>query len=156
LHVSPEQQLVSLVPAHCAPKGEHVPAPPPPPSVSPPQVRTPDSLGMQGWKLQHWSRNWQTCPGWMQHRGSVPSQPVAHFEPPPKQRMMPFESALHTAFLPSQQSWDALTVPLPPQMLPGGLHPPPLSQVWVEPEHWTCCEVGTTVLRLQQASVVSQ
>jgi hypothetical protein len=35
--------------------------------------------------------------------------------------MIPLVSALQTAFFPSQQFWDALTVPLPPQMLPGGL-----------------------------------
>jgi hypothetical protein len=51
------------------------------------------------------------------------------FGQPPKQRMMPFESALQTAFLPSQQFCEALTVPLPPQMLPGGLQLVPLEQV---------------------------
>jgi hypothetical protein len=43
-------------------------------------------------------------------------------EPPPKQRQIWFESCLQTAFLPSQQFWDAFVAPLPPQMLPGGLH----------------------------------
>lgn len=42
--------------------------------------------------------------------------------------MMPAESALQTSFFPSQQFWDALTVPLPPQMFPGGLQAVPLSQ----------------------------
>ncbi len=68
--------------------------------------------------------------------------------------MIPFESALHTAFLPSQQSCEALTVPLPPQMLPGGLHAPPLSHVWLA--HWTACEEGTSPLTLQHEAVESQ
>lgn len=55
------------------------------------------------------------------------------FGHPPKQRMMPFESALQTAFFPSQQFWDAFTVPLPPQMLPGGLQLWPFEQVGGEP-----------------------
>jgi hypothetical protein len=38
---------------------------------------------------------------------------------------MPFESGLQTAFLPSQQFWDAFTAPEPPQMLPGGLQAVP-------------------------------
>lgn len=42
---------------------------------------------------------------------------------------MPLESALQTVFLPSQQFCDAFTVPLPPQMLPGGLQLVPLVQV---------------------------
>ncbi len=42
---------------------------------------------------------------------------------------MPFKSALQTAFFPSQQFCDALTVPLPPQMLPGGLQAVPFEQV---------------------------
>ena len=46
---------------------------------------------------------------------------------PPKQRAMPLESRLHTAFEPSQQFCDALS-PSAPQMLPGGLHPVPWSQ----------------------------
>jgi hypothetical protein len=48
------------------------------------------------------------------------------FGQPPKQRGMPLESCLHTAFLPSQQFWEALT--LRPQMLPGGLQAVPLLQ----------------------------
>jgi hypothetical protein len=44
------------------------------------------------------------------------------FGQPPKQRWIPFESGLQTAFLPSQQFCEALTAPEPPQMLPGGLH----------------------------------
>ncbi len=43
--------------------------------------------------------------------------------------MIPAESALQTSFLPSQQFWEALTVPLPPQMFPGGLQAVPLLQV---------------------------
>jgi hypothetical protein len=58
----------------------------------------------------------------MQHSGSFASQPVGHaVVPPPKHRMIPFESALQTAALPSQQFCDAFTWPWPPQMLPGGL-----------------------------------
>jgi hypothetical protein len=38
---------------------------------------------------------------------------------------MPFESGLQTAFLPSQQFWEALTAPDPPQTLPGGLQEVP-------------------------------
>jgi hypothetical protein len=51
-------------------------------------------------------------------------------EPPPKQRQMWFASCLQTAFLPSQQFCDAFVAPLPPQMLPGGLHDWPFVQVW--------------------------
>jgi hypothetical protein len=43
---------------------------------------------------------------------------------------------------------------LAPQMLPGGLHAPPLSQVCFV--HWTCCEVATSKFTLQHASVESQ
>jgi hypothetical protein len=47
---------------------------------------------------------------------------VGHWvEPPPKQRWMPFESERQTALPPLQQSCGALY----PQMLPGGLQPPP-------------------------------
>ena len=42
---------------------------------------------------------------------------------------MPLESALHTAFFPSQQFCEAFTVPLPPQMLPAGLQLCPFEQV---------------------------
>jgi len=55
----------------------------------------------------------------------------------PKQRMMLFESGLHTTLplpfqFPTQQFWDAFTLrsPLPPQMLPGGLQLWPPVQVW--------------------------
>ncbi len=66
---SPEQQLVSLAPEQAAPNGLHdAPAVAPPP-----QRRTPAASGMHGSKLQHWSRNWQIWPGWMQHCGFVPS-----------------------------------------------------------------------------------
>jgi hypothetical protein len=62
---------------------------------------------------------------------------------------MPFESDLHTSFLPSQQFWDAFTSVLAPQMLPGGLHAPPLSQrlLWQR----TCCPSVTVSLMLQQS-----
>jgi hypothetical protein len=43
--------------------------------------------------------------------------------------MMPLESGLQTSFFPLQQFCDALTVPLPPQMFPGGLQLVPLLQV---------------------------
>ena len=77
--------------------------------------------------MQHWSLNWQTAFGSMQHSGFVLSQPVGQaVVPPPKHRGMPLESSLHTAFLPSQQSCEALAPT--PQMLPGGLQPVPLSQ----------------------------
>jgi hypothetical protein len=63
---------------------------------------------------------------------------------------MPFESALQTAFLPSQQFWEAFS-PSAPQMLPGGLQAMPLSQVLSSALH-TTPELG----RLQHASVESQ
>jgi hypothetical protein len=50
------------------------------------------------------------------------------FGQPPKQRAMPPESSLHTAFLPSQQFWEALKPETAPQMLPGGLQEVPLVQ----------------------------
>jgi hypothetical protein len=48
--------------------------------------------------------------------------------------MIPPESALQTSFFPSQQFWDAFTVPLPPQMLPGGLQLWPPVQVFGAPD----------------------
>ena len=72
------------------------------------------------------------------------------FGHPPKHRGMPFESALHTTFLPSQQFWDAFS-PSAPQMLPGGLQAWPLSQR-LSPSVQTTPAPG----RLQQASVESQ
>ncbi len=148
--VSPEQQLVSLAPEQAEPNGLHDP-----PALSPPHRRTPTESGMHGSMLQHWSRNWQSCPGWMQHIGFVPSQPVGHaVDPPPKQRITLFASGLQTAFLPSQQSCDAFVLVLAPQMLPGGLHAPPLSHVCFK--HWTAWAVDTSELTLQQASVESQ
>jgi hypothetical protein len=69
----------------------------------------------------------------MQQSGLVPSQPVGHFDvqtsfgQPPKHLAMPFESALHTVFLPWQQFWEAGS-PKAPQMLPGGLHELPFLQ----------------------------
>jgi hypothetical protein len=100
----------------------------------------------------------------MQQLGFAPSQPVGQVasQPlfpqcaggPPKQRMMPLESGLQTSFFPSQQFCDAFTSVEAPQMFPGGLHAPPLSQV---------CSVGlqatswaTPVFTLQQAAVESQ
>jgi len=92
----------------------------------------------------------------MQQAGSVALQPAGHgVVLPPKQRMMPFASGLQTSFLPSQQFCDAFTSFEAPQMLPGGLHAPPLSQVW-SVLHSTRCEGGTDALMLQQASVESQ
>lgn len=78
------------------------------------QRRTPSAPGVHGAPPQHWSRNWQMAPGWMQQLGSLPSQPVGQsvVTVPPKQRMMPFESGLQTAVpLPPpswQQFWEAL------------------------------------------------
>ena len=58
------------------------------------------------------------------------------FGQPPKQRQIWFASCLQTAFFPSQQFWDALVAPLPPQMLPGGLQDWPFVHVrsffWLE------------------------
>ncbi len=124
LQVSPSQQVVPL---QSAPKGVQD-------GVPPPHFRTPLPSGTHASLLQHWSLNWQAVPGWMQHSGFVPSQPVGQaagqLSPaqPPKQRAMPLESALHTFFLPSQQFCEALNPARAPQMLPGGLQPVPLSQ----------------------------
>jgi hypothetical protein len=127
--VVPAQQVVSVAPVQAVPWG-----------LQPEQRSWPSAPGTHGARLQHWSRNWQMSPGWMQQFGSVPSQPVGQVgvTPQPKQRRMPFMSGLHTAFLPSQQFWEAMS----PQMLPGGLHAPPLSQVWSVGLHCTHCEVG--------------
>ena len=94
----------------------------------------------------------------MQHSGSFASQPVAQVvDLPPKQRMIPFTSALQTSFLPEQQFWDAFTSRDAPQMLPGGLQEPPPSQRF-SAVHVISCDVGTSGVpfRLQQASVLSQ
>jgi hypothetical protein len=64
---SPGQQLASVDPAHAAPIGLHDGA------AVPPHLRTPVASGTHAWPLQHWSLNWQTCPGSMQHRGFAPS-----------------------------------------------------------------------------------
>lgn len=141
----PAQQLWSWVPVHALPLGVQA-------SV---QRSTPSWPGTQGVPLQHWSRNWQTCPGCMQQPGTDASQPVGHAVVlPPKHRSTPFESGLQTSFFPSQQFCDAFTSVEAPQMFPGGLHAPPLSQV---------CSVGlqatswaTPVFTLQQAAVESQ
>lgn len=152
----PSQQLASPAPAHCAPSGLQVELDPPP------QRSTPCASGVHGANPQHWSRNWQTSPWAMQQFGSVALQPVGHvwsqpFAPqccggPPKQRMMPFASALQTSFLPSQQFWEAFTSVLAPQMLPGGLQAPPLLQ--------RLCSHRTSLLlpvfTLQQSFVASQ
>jgi hypothetical protein len=55
---------------------------------------------------------------------------------PPKQRAMPLESRLQTAFWPLQQFCEALS-PSAPQMFPGGLHDVPLVQRSVPGVHWT-------------------
>lgn len=74
-------------------------------------------------------------PGMMQQSGSLPSQPLGQvwFTGPPKQRRMPFESGLQTGLPLPPPSWqqfcEAFTSVEAPQMLPGGLHAPPLSQV---------------------------
>jgi hypothetical protein len=116
------QQVVSVVPVQAAPTGLQVEAAA--------QRSTPWASGTHGARLQHWSRNWQTFPCAMQQAGLLPSQPVGHCcVPPPKQRITPFMSALQTAFLPLQQFCEAFTVPLAPQMLPGGLQLVPFEQV---------------------------
>jgi hypothetical protein len=126
------------------------------------QRRMPSPDGTQGAPPQHWSRNWQVAPGWMQQLGSAPSQPVGQvpFTGPPKQRRMPFPSGLQTGLpLPPpswQQFWEAFTSVVAPQMLPGGLQEPPLSQVCSTGSQATSCEAGTWSLMLQQAAVPSQ
>jgi hypothetical protein len=67
------QHDVSVDPEHEAPAAVHAPVPPvpvPEPGVA--QRRTPAASGTQGAPAQHWSRNWQTWPAWMQQLG-VPS-----------------------------------------------------------------------------------
>jgi hypothetical protein len=124
-------------------------------AVTAAQRSTPSPPGTQGARLQHWSRNWQTPPSGMQHPGFVPSQPVGQpAVAPPKQRNTPFWSGLQTAFRPSQQFCEAFTSVEAPQMLPGGLQAPPLSQVWSAGSHATSC--APPVFTLQQAAVVSQ
>jgi hypothetical protein len=118
--------------------GSSAPAQAPPLGVQAEEVAqrsTPSAPGTHGTPSQHWSRNWQTLPGWMQQAGLAASQPEGQVAStgPPKQRMIPFESALQTALplpVPSwQQFCEAFTVPLPPQMLPGGLQLVPFVQV---------------------------
>ncbi len=143
--VVPAQQPWSCGPVQAPPLGVHA-------SV---QRRIPSWPGTHGAPLQHWSRNWQTWPCWMQQSGSEASHPAGQLVLfPPKHRRMPFESGLQTSFFPSQQFCDAFTSVLAPQMFPGGLQAPPLSQV---------CSVGlqatswaAPVLTLQQAAVESQ
>jgi hypothetical protein len=55
-----------------------------------------------------------------------------------------------------QQFCEAFTSVVAPQMLPGGLQEPPLSQRWSSVVHWICCEVATWSLMLQQEAVESQ
>ena len=134
MHSSPVQQPSSLV--QDAPKGvQEVAALPPPHFSFIPSLGS----GAHAWPLQHWSLNWHAWAGSMQHLGSEPSYPVGQVElqwslgQPPKQRGMLFESSLQTAFLPSQQFWEAFA-PVAPQMFPGGLQDVPLSQsclVWL-------------------------
>lgn len=82
--------------AQDAPRGLQV-VPPPPGVTVCAQRRTPAPSGTQGAPLQHWSANWQTWPASMQQPGRFASQPVGHcgVTGPPKQRMIPEESALH-------------------------------------------------------------
>ncbi len=69
LQVSPEQQLVSVVPVQDAPNDlQEVGV-----TELPPHRRTPVESGAHAWLLQHWSLNWQTWPGSMQHCGLAPS-----------------------------------------------------------------------------------
>lgn len=71
LQFSPEQQFVSAGPVQDAPKEVHANVPaPPPPHLS--FIPSPVS-GAHVWPLQHWSLNWQTWPGSMQHCGFAPS-----------------------------------------------------------------------------------
>lgn len=75
--------------------------------------------------------------------------------------MMLFESGLQAGLplpfqvLGMQQFCDAFTSVEAPQMLPGGLQDPPLSQV-CSASHAIRCDVGTLSLMLQQESVESQ
>jgi hypothetical protein len=101
----------------------------------------------------------------MQQSGSWASQPVGQLAVwPPKQRGMPFESNLQTSCLPKQQFCDALTLShsgssfgqAPPQMFPGGLHAPPLSQSSFTGSHVTHFDSWTRWFTLQQEAVESQ
>jgi len=75
----PRQQDGSSAPVHAAPTAVQL--------AGAAQRRTPAASGTQGARLQHWSRNWQTLPGWMQHCGLFAVQPVGQVEDwPPKQR----------------------------------------------------------------------
>lgn len=148
------QQEGSSAPVQAAPLGVQ--------AVAVAQRSTPSTPGTHGAPLQHWSRNWQVSPGWMQQRGSAPSQPVGQVPliGPPKHRRMPFPSGLQTGFpLPPpswQQFWEAFTSVEAPQMLPGGLQEPPLSQVCSTGSQATSCATGTWSLMLQQEAVPSQ
>jgi hypothetical protein len=76
--------------------------------------------------------------------------------------MMLFESGLQAGLplpfqvLGMQQFCDAFTSVEAPQMLPGGLQPPPLSQVCSAASQRIAFEGSTWSLMLQQASVESQ
>lgn len=123
LQESSSQQVVSEAPAQRVPRGLQV-------LPVAEQRSTPAASGTQGENPQHWSRNWQTSPAGMQQSGFAASQPVGQEVVwPPKQRRIPFASGLQTSFFPLQQFCDAFTSVEAPQMFPGGLQPPPLSQV---------------------------
>jgi hypothetical protein len=91
----------------------------------------------------------------LQHNGLLGSKPVGLQVPPPKHRQTPLESGLQTSFFPSQQFWDAFASPAP-QMLPGGLQAPPLSQRLSSVVQSTHCELAMSALMLQQDAVESQ
>jgi hypothetical protein len=125
----PEQQVLPPSPGvHAAPSAVQL--------LPALQRRTPLWSGTQGAPPQHWSLNWQISPVSMQ-QGARPVYPVGHCVlPPPKHRGMPALSRLQTSLCPSQQSWGALTLNVPPsgrgkgapQMLPTGLQACPWSQ----------------------------
>lgn len=64
-HEAGAQQDGSSAPAQAAPDGEQAEV------VA--QRSTPAASGTQGTPSQHWSRNWQTAPGWMQQSGLAAS-----------------------------------------------------------------------------------
>src|SRR5574338_1546548 len=76
--------------------------------------------------------------------------------------MMLFESGLQAGFPGPfhedgmQQFWDAFTSVDAPQMLPGGLQAPPLSQRWSPAVQVICFDGSTLSLMLQQEAVESE
>lgn len=56
-----------MVPVHDPPNGWHAGA------ALPPHLSVPVASGAHASLLQHWSLNWQTWPGSMQHCGFAPS-----------------------------------------------------------------------------------